>query len=65
MRGLKPALLTTNGADVLRDEGEAYGHKLMEASVRVTAIRNLGTIRDMALLNPITETRLAARPLPT
>jgi acetyl esterase len=41
---------------VLRDEGEAYAHKLMTAGVRVTAIRSLGTIHDMLLLNPIAET---------
>ena len=56
LRGLPPALLTTNEADVLRDEGEAYAHKLMAAGVRVTATRYLGTIHDMALLNPIAET---------
>jgi acetyl esterase len=56
LQGLPPALLITNEADVLRDEGEAYAHKLMAAGVRVTAARYLGTIHDMALLNPITDT---------
>jgi acetyl esterase len=56
LRGLPPAFLTTNEADVLRDEAEAYAHKLMAAGVRVTAIRYLGTIHDMALLNPIADT---------
>jgi acetyl esterase len=56
LRGQPPALVTTNEADVLRDEGEAYVHKLMAAGVRVTAIRYLGTIHDMLLLNPIADT---------
>ncbi|MGI5837658.1 MAG: alpha/beta hydrolase [Chloroflexota bacterium] len=56
LAGLPPALITTNEADVLRDEGEAYAHRLMEAGVRVTAIRYLGTIHDMMLLNPIANT---------
>ena len=42
--------------DILRDEGQAYAHKLIEAGVRVTAVRYLGTIHDFVMLNPITET---------
>lgn len=55
LKGLPPALVITNECDVLRDEGEAYAHKLMEAGVNTTAIRLLGTIHDCLLLNPITE----------
>lgn len=54
LKGLPPTLIITNEYDVLRDESEAYAHKLMQAGVDVTAIRLLGTIHDCLLLNPIT-----------
>ena len=55
LRGLPPALLITDEHDVLRDEGEAYAHKLNEAGVRVTAVRYLGTIHDFMTLNAFTD----------
>jgi acetyl esterase len=54
--GLPPALIINGELDVLRDEGEAYAHKLMEAGVVVTAVRYHGTIHDFVMLNPITKT---------
>ncbi|BAI60651.1 putative esterase [Methanocella paludicola SANAE] len=56
LKGLPPALVVTNEYDVLRDEGEAYAHKLMEAGVRTTGVRFLGAIHDMVMLNAIANT---------
>jgi len=56
LEGLPPVLVIVDEHDVLRDEGEAYAHKLMQAGVQVTAIRILGTIHDFMMLNPVSDT---------
>lgn len=59
LKGLPPALVITDENDVLRDEGEAYAHKLASAGVPVTAVRYLGTIHDFVMLNAISDTPAA------
>jgi len=44
---------------VLRDEGEAYGRKLRQAGVDVTAVRYEGIIHDFVMLNALAGTNAA------
>ena len=59
LKDLPPALVITNEYDVLRDEGEAYAHKLMDAGVPTTGVRFMGTIHDMVMLNALADTPAA------
>ena len=59
LAGLPNALVITGEADVLRDEGEAYGRKLREAGVDVTATRYEGIIHDFVMLNALRGTSAA------
>jgi len=51
LRGLPPTLIQVAENDVLRDEGEAYGRKLLKAGVDATTVRYNGVIHDFGLLN--------------
>jgi acetyl esterase len=51
LKGLTPALIQVAENDILRDEGEAYGRRLLEAGVAATTIRYNGMIHDWGMLN--------------
>ncbi len=53
---LPPALIITAENDVLRDEGEAYGARLMRAGVPVSSVRINGTIHDFLMLDALRDT---------
>jgi len=55
LKGLPPTLIQVAENDVLRDEGEAYGRKLLDAEVEATTVRYNGVIHDFGLLNPLSE----------
>lgn len=52
-----PTTMIINGeADVLRDEGESFAKRLMQAGVDVTAVRIRATIHDFVMLNALNHT---------
>jgi acetyl esterase/lipase len=53
LAGLPRTLIITAENDVLRDEGEAYGRRLIEAGVEVVTTRYNATIHDFVLLNAL------------
>ncbi|MFP5213116.1 MAG: alpha/beta hydrolase [Acidobacteriota bacterium] len=53
LAGLPPALIIVDENDPLRDEGEAYARKLIQAGVRVVVTRYIATIHDFVMLNPL------------
>jgi acetyl esterase len=56
LKGLPPALVIVDENDVLRDEGEQYARKLLQAGVETTAVRVLATCHDFLLLNALAGT---------
>lgn len=55
LKGLPPTLIITDENDVLRDEGEAYARKLMEAGVPTACARYLGTCHDFLMLDALAQ----------
>lgn len=53
LKNFPPTLIQVAEADVLREEGEAFGRKLDKAGVEVTTVRYNGMIHDFGLLNPL------------
>jgi len=56
LRGLPDALVITDEADVLRDEGESYARKLLEARVDTTSARIQAITHDFVMLNALDQT---------
>ncbi|WP_154794084.1 alpha/beta hydrolase [Occultella kanbiaonis] len=54
---LPPALVIVDENDVLRDEGEAYARRLIQAGVPTTSIRYNAIIHDFMMLNPVRASR--------
>jgi len=53
LSGLPPALVVTMEFDPLRDEGEAYARRLVEAGVAVTQRRYLGLVHGSAMFTAL------------
>ncbi|MFJ3307305.1 alpha/beta hydrolase [Streptomyces sp. NPDC086549] len=59
LKDLPKALVITDEADVLRDEGEAYAAKLRATGNDITTVRHPGIIHDFAMLNALANTNAA------
>jgi acetyl esterase/lipase len=59
LAGLPEAFVIVDENDVLRDEGEAYARKLVEAGVRTTSVRYNDIHHDFMMLNPLRPTAAA------
>lgn len=59
LAGLPAATIIVAENDLLRDEGEAYGRRLLSVGVPVTSTRYNGTIHDFVMLNPLAASNAA------
>jgi len=57
LAGLPPAFVIVDENDVLRDEGEAYARRLIEAGVPTTIVRYDAIHHDFMMLNPVRDTQ--------
>ncbi len=57
LTGLPDILIITAENDVLRDEGEEYAQKLVEAGVDVACVRINNTIHDFMMLNSLRDSK--------
>ncbi|MET7687761.1 alpha/beta hydrolase [Streptomyces sp. NPDC005483] len=60
LQGLPPALVVVDENDVLRDEGEAYARKLVQAGVPTTSIRYNASLHDFMMLNTVRGTQASS-----
>ncbi len=56
LAGLPEAFVIVDENDVLRDEGEAYAARLIEAGVRCSSVRYNGTLHDFMMLDAVRTT---------
>lgn len=59
LESMPPTLLITAENDMMRDDGEAYARRLMQADVAVVSTRYNGTIRDFVVLDALADTPTA------
>ncbi|MFI0451979.1 alpha/beta hydrolase fold domain-containing protein [Actinomadura sp. 6N118] len=59
LASLPPAFLIVGENDVLRDVGEAYARRLIEAGVPTTGVRYNNTLHDFMMLNPVRDAHAA------
>jgi acetyl esterase/lipase len=57
LQGLPPAYVVVDENDVLRDEGEAYARKLIQAGVPTTSVRYNTSLHDFMMLNTVRGTQ--------
>ena len=57
LKGLPPTLIITAENDVLRDEGEEFARKLIEAGVDTVCVRINNTFHDFIMLNALRDSK--------
>ncbi|MEV6886083.1 alpha/beta hydrolase [Streptomyces sp. NPDC051135] len=60
LQGLPPAFVVVDQNDVLRDEGEAYASKLVQAGVPTVSVRYNASLHDFMMLNPVRGTQASS-----